>query len=212
MKNKNRLKEYIFITAGTALAVVTFLVHVVLREKWKDLEENVRVARTNADVLERFNRIQLELAFLRTQPFKPEKAGVTAGSALTSIQNLQNLVDALKNEALIQQVEILEQERLQYVYKGTEAEQADKELEAATKKDKKLEFLNDLSKPNIEPAKFEKDLAQTWLDPSNIATNMEEQSKRQYEEYKLVSCFLYPLGFLLNLIGRFTGLGEVNPE
>lgn len=215
VKHKKKVLEFVFVTLGTGLAVGVFIFHVVLLERWKDLEETVQIANMNIELLQRVNILERKLAALgpaaagehSDQECSPEQ--LKKNPDRKAVSDLKSLAEHLKDNGLIKRIDGLNIEIFRYVYKGTEAECADKDLKAAAEEDNARWLLSLSPSPSPNPILFEQHLASTWVELARIAKQKEAESEQRYKRYKVVSYILIPLGILLNLVGRVIGLGEV---
>lgn len=216
-----RGRELTFTLAGTVMLLVTFYVHEVKREEAKDLADALDRAQgvvvLRADI-QRLVDAAPTKGVINPHPFSEDVAlSLSLDRSLADVQLITSNLDKEQQKLFVDRITTV-RALLTAMDKLKAAL-----LEAAVS----LEKVNalGLSRPGLEEhqQQLEENFVKTskeaidlvsglYKDALTAADKEAVQSKDDYQFFNKCSYVLYPLGFLLNLIGKLYGLGEVKAE
>jgi hypothetical protein len=218
-----RGKEVAYIMLGAVLLLGTFYVHEVKREQAKDLSDaldraqGVIILRTEIQALEQNLPMNPAKVPKNPHPFSDD-IGLSVGleRCLADVEFITANFDNARKEQFKRRISSVRASlKAMDVFK-----QSLIELAGAMENAKNLQV--DVTETQKKYVQSQKDFTELGKNAINLvldlytdtlseASYVADQSRKEYELATRISYVLIPLGLILGLIGKLTGLGEINP-
>jgi hypothetical protein len=235
-KKSKKMTEVILTVLGTAVVAVTFFVHEVKRDKVKELKEELAQVQAEALIRDDIGHLGEQVRIIRANAAARERAQPAVGNdsslftpfyALVSERQIlrQTITQSLSNITLLtlslegsqkyaSQIKELESEQkilaqkdeafkgqlFAGLYKSQLRQDISQQLNYVTRQDQEIEK---------EFKVFSDKHAQLVTDVTNDVARTTENVKASYECLTHVSYALYPVGFIIGLIGKLIGIEGV---